>query len=78
MNPYRFEFLEPHRDLNLREFLTDLFKFEHVILLSWTPFSPRNERLNGVHVPVRRLICQLRTLRLEKREEGMQPTNMKA
>jgi hypothetical protein len=53
MNPYRFEFLGSHRDLNLREFLTDLFKFEHVILLSWTPFSLRSERLKGVHAPVR-------------------------
>src|SRR5262249_12671169 len=36
---------------NLRKLFTDLFKFEHVILLSWTPFSPRNERLKGVHAP---------------------------
>ena len=35
--------------------------------------------LKGVHAPERRqLICQLRTLKQEKREEELQPTNMKA
>jgi hypothetical protein len=53
MNPYGFEFLGSHRDLNLRKLFTDLFKFEHVILLSWTPFSPRSEGLKGVHAPAR-------------------------
>ena len=53
MNPYGFEFLGSHGDLNLREFLTDFFKLEHVILLSWTPFSPRHQGFKRAHEPVR-------------------------
>jgi len=40
--------------------------------------SPQSERLKGVHGLYAPAEAQLRTLRQEKTEEELQPTNMKA